>query len=289
MKYLMSPFVLLGDLLRKLSLSGTVGNVIAIVLYSLISLIPCFIYLWMKKKNKVQKVDYLLPLISIYVFIMLYYLVNPTLAMANAVTASSEMGSYMFIALFFSIVFGYIVLKGIIFCTSNNEKGLQKGICFLLYVMIGILAVVIVCEFAVNLPEAIKVLREGNTMVNDLEMTIVFLVLQKIVVVIPQIFEIVIIIMLTIFIKEFVKDSYSKNGIRLLEQIGNLCMKMLKVTVAANVGYNLLQMIMRNRLYQINIDTTVPVFSMVLILGLFIITKYMRESQKLKEENDMFI
>ena len=36
MKYLMSPFVSLGDLLRKLSLSGAVGNIIDSLFYGLI-------------------------------------------------------------------------------------------------------------------------------------------------------------------------------------------------------------------------------------------------------------
>ena len=71
--------------LRTLSLSGSAGNVLAFLLYTLISLLPLFLpglWLW-RRKRRLWGADLLLPLLSAYTFYLLYVFINPALFYAR--------------------------------------------------------------------------------------------------------------------------------------------------------------------------------------------------------------
>ncbi|PKK98136.1 MAG: hypothetical protein CVV57_08750 [Tenericutes bacterium HGW-Tenericutes-2] len=74
------PFQLLGDSIRKLSLLGGMGNIFAIFLYLAISLIPILILIYIIKRKKIVKIDYIFtPLLSLLLFFIMYYMINPNL------------------------------------------------------------------------------------------------------------------------------------------------------------------------------------------------------------------
>jgi len=74
------PFQLIGYSIRKLSLLGGMGNIFAIFLYLVISLMPIFIFIYIFKKKKIVKIDYIFtPLFSLLLFFIMYYMINPNL------------------------------------------------------------------------------------------------------------------------------------------------------------------------------------------------------------------
>lgn len=73
------PFEQIGWGLRKLSLSGAAGNVFAIIIYILICLIPCLILWRLKKTERFLKTDFFLPFLSVLLFAVIYYMINPGL------------------------------------------------------------------------------------------------------------------------------------------------------------------------------------------------------------------
>ena len=54
------PFELIGKGLRFLSLSSAIGNVIAIIIYAAISMIPAIYIIYQRKRGRTQKEDILL-------------------------------------------------------------------------------------------------------------------------------------------------------------------------------------------------------------------------------------
>ena len=54
------PFELIGKGLRFLSLSSAIGNVIAIIIYAVISMIPAIYIIYQRKRGRTQKEDILL-------------------------------------------------------------------------------------------------------------------------------------------------------------------------------------------------------------------------------------
>lgn len=303
MKYIFYPLQLLGNALRSLSLISSVGNIAAIVIYCVISLIPFLCYLWLYKKKKNQKVDYILLIMSGVLFFVIYYLINPTLFMQDANVNLPEMGDYMLIGFFYSLMIGYLVLKGINYCTAPNEQNLQKGLRIILYTIMAILVVSTGSALLVELPKAIKTL-EGQNIGNDIwnlelmklaggrvdmSASIVLVVLQQLVKVIPAILEFVILLHIIKLIRSYGEERYSEQVSSRLDHISSLCMKMLKITIGSNVLLNVFQIIMRKHLYGMSMDLSIPVVEIAIVLGLLLITRYVRESQKIKEENDMFI
>lgn len=73
------PLEQIGWGLRQLSLSGAMGNIIAIIIYFLIGFIPCGVYWYLRKNGKLYKIDAMLPLLSVLLWIVLYYMINPGL------------------------------------------------------------------------------------------------------------------------------------------------------------------------------------------------------------------
>ena len=71
------PFEQIGAGLRVLSLSGAVGNVVAIILYMLLGLIPAGIWGFLHWRKKSEPLDIMLLVISALLFVTLYYMINP--------------------------------------------------------------------------------------------------------------------------------------------------------------------------------------------------------------------
>ena len=287
------PFELLGDGLRSLSLSSDVGNIAAIIIYCLLSLIPAVVYVILKNKKRIIEMDRFLFVLSGVLFFVIYYLINPTLFMAD------RFGSMTLIGLFYALLVGYLVLRVIAVWTKSDMIELQKGIRFLVCMLMLSLTIGILMECFEELPASIQALKESNTMASDpwmafennlpnLTFTIVFLFIRCLVKIVPCILEILILGMILKLIKELGKDIYSEAVASQLGKIGNMCRNMVLTTVVLNMCFAVLQVIFRNMLYQINMDVTIPLVSIILVLAVMMVSKYMRESQKMKEELDMF-
>lgn len=75
--YIMSyPFDLIGNGLRKLSLLSTIGNIIALFIYTLICLMPALIYLYKYKRETSKEIDAILIGLSAYLFYITKYILS---------------------------------------------------------------------------------------------------------------------------------------------------------------------------------------------------------------------
>ena len=151
-----------------------------------------------------------------------------------------------------------------------------------------------------KLPAAIQTLKDSNTMASDpwvafqkelpdLKITIVFLGIGCLVKIIPCIWEILILGKILKLVKELGEDRFSEQVVKIFDKLGTMCKQMLGVTVGLNMGFAILQVMFRNVLYQINMDVTIPLVSIVLVLVVMMISKYVKETQQMKEELDMFV
>ena len=73
------PFELIGKGLRFLSLSSAIGNVIAIIIYAVISMIPAIYIIYQRKRGRTQKEDILLVAFTGLLFYSMYMFINPGL------------------------------------------------------------------------------------------------------------------------------------------------------------------------------------------------------------------
>lgn len=292
------PFEQIGEGLRRLSLSGAAGNIVAIVLYVIISLVPCGLFLWLKKKGKTCKADLMLLLISADLFFMIYYMINPGLFTPNGMPGGKEILG----CTFYSLGIGYLVLRILAKSVKADTKALQKGLRILLYVVMLFLTCVVVVEFAFNLPANIKALKEANTAVSgehlwgafgyadvDLTVTYVFLVLQSVVNALPCVLDILVLLVIVKALKELLEDAYSDEAVTAVQRIATVCSKVLAIIVIADMSFNILQVLFRNSLYQVSIISNIPLMSILFVIAALVIARYVSENQKLKLDNDLFI
>lgn len=74
-----------------------------------------------------------------------------------------------------------------------------------------------------------------------------------------------------------------------VKKISDFCTKALKIIVVSEMCLNIAQLIFRNQINQIQINTTIPIFSILFIVAILVMARFVEENQKLKQENDLFI
>lgn len=289
------PLEQIGWCLRQLSLSGTVGNLVAIVLYVLIGAIPCGIFLLLKKKGRSSRIDYMLLVISALLLGNLYFMINPGLLPINMLGHGTEMLALTF----YSVLLAYLVLRFVLEKSEENLDSLQKGLRFVLYVVMVVFALSVVLEGAVNLPAAIKNVQEANSGamdplaflygVQDLKMTYVFLTLQSIVKALPDALSVVVTFLCIRVLDELLLDSYSEKAVVRVKKVAVFCKNSLIAIVVSEVIVNVGQLLFSNQLYQINVMVNIPIFSIFFLLVIHVMARYIEENQKLKQDNDLFI
>lgn len=73
-----------------------------------------------------------------------------------------------------------------------------------------------------------------------------------------------------------------------VKKISDFCTKALKIIVVSEMCLNIAQLIFRNQINQIQINTTIPIFSILFIVAILVMARFVEENQKLKQENDLF-
>ena len=268
------PFEQIGGLLRILSLSGVVGNIIAILLYVGICLVPSIVYLQLYKKKKAGKVDLLLPVLSLVLLLVIYYMINPGLFIVT-VPGSSKM---MLGMLFYSVFFGYLILRILDKCMKSNAEWLEKSLRILLFFVVMVFVYNIIVECLGKLFP-----------VEEWNVSFVFNSLRSVVDALPLVLDIVIIFGGIQLLDAMKKDRYSEEAIFSAEKLAKICIYSLVITILSGIALNALQVVFRNQLNDVNLVINIPLLSILFTLAVLILAKYIRETQKMKEELDMFI
>lgn len=289
------PFEQIGIALRKLSLSGSIGNVFSIVLYIAISLVPILVLFIFKKRRSLNLEDSLLVVLSALFFVVIYLMINPGMLGKNLGGGAGQVvGHVVDKALLggvaYSVLLGYIILRILRFFFAADTNRLQKYLAALLCVL-NILFVYLAfgAQFG-NLMNSIEVLRAGNTLnEHSLGMSYVFLVLQYIVNALPNVLNVLVVFAGLNLLDELASDRYSEATVASATILSRLCGLALTITVVSGIGFNLLQLMFINRLKVVNSTVQIPLLSIAFVLTALLLAQYIRESKQLKDDNDMFI
>lgn len=287
------PFAPIGDGLRALSLSGSIGNIIAIILYAGISLFPLGVVLTHVKKKCLHWEDSLLVILSPLLFAVLYEMINPgTLLLSHmgmeAVGAGVQKA--MLGCMVYSVLVGYLVLRLLRLFFSAGKKHLQKY----LFVLLGLLNAILVylvfggcLQKFLQAVESTRVANQGTE--QGLTLTYVFLFLQMLVDALPYVLDILIVFAFQSMLQKLGKDSYSEGAMEAAEKLSKICGISLKVTILSTIVFNLLQLLCAKNLRVMNGFVNIPILSIVLVLVALLMAKLVTEGKRLKDDNDMFI
>lgn len=123
----------------------------------------------------------------------------------------------------------------------------------------------------------------------NLSISYVFMVLQCLVKATPYALDIVIVFAGMKLLDTMKRDTYSDEAVVAVEKLANICTYSLVISMISGLVMNVLQVLSRNYLENVNLVITVPIFSIMFAFIVLLLAKYIRETQKVKEELDMFI
>ena len=132
-------------------------------------------------------------------------------------------------------------------------------------------------------------LSDGFFTFSNLTPTYVFLFLHFAVRILPYVLDIIVVFLARKLLAAMKEDLYQEESVKLAEKLSHFCVWTLASTIGVDAVFNLLQLFFQSRLYQLEYVVAVPVFSLAFVLAVLLFAKYIREMQRLKEDNDLFI
>ncbi len=287
------PFDFLASILRKLSLSSSLGNVFAIILYALICLIPILIFIRLKIQKKNTKLDYMLIILSFALFIFIYAMINPKTMNLNNIFANTTISGIIY-----SFILSYLILKYLEKFYKNDveNRSLQKYIKDTLIVLtvflVGIIFAVHFKEFLLSTSHI-----EPNGDIIDIlfrqpigkPLPYILLFIRTILNILPYILDIIIAFLIIDLIDERIIDKYSNNSLNASNKLAKNCKNFLVIIVIANLIFNIMQLVFINEIPPSDFKFDLPVFSIIFAVSSLILAKFMRENKELKDENDLFV
>lgn len=285
------PYEQLGVCLRALSLSGGLGNVVAIVIYVAVSLVPVAVLLVLLKKRGFHREDWLLAGLSAVLFAVLYLMINPgTIRSLFGGAAGLTVGKAILGGTAYSVLFGYLVLRMLRLFFAGSIGKLQKYMTTLLFLLNLFFVYLAFGSSLGKLLDSIGSLRAGNTGNEHLlGASYVFLVLQFAVNALPYLLDVLVVFAALQLLDELQADRYSSKSVATAKRLTRLCGAVLAAMVLTNITFNLLQLLFVKTLMVINSSVQIPVLSIAFVMAVLLLAQFIAENKRLKDDNDMFI
>lgn len=290
------PFIQLGESLRELSLSGTMGNVAAIIVYVAISLIPTGVLVWRVKKQKkpFEGVDLILPLLSVFLLVMMYLLINPGYIAEPSFAGNSALRFEVgLVSTFWSVLIGYLILKSVRLFGKTDEKGLLRYFNIAIVIVGVYLALAMASGVYTELIPALNELDMGRFDIQpldgDIEMTKSFLITRYVGDQLPLLMDIIVLFTAMGLIKAMHVDRYGAETLEKSKKLAKVCITCLAVMVLEPIAINLFQLFLGSTLLKTTYNMQMPWMSLIMVLIVLLLTKFFEADKALKEDSDMII
>lgn len=290
------PYEPLGNMLWALSVSGTLGNLIAIILYAAFSLLPVGYLLFIRKKRQWFQEDWLLVLASGMLFFVLYMMVNPgLLPSVLGIMAKSGMGKGFLGGILTSIFVGYFVLRALRYFREADGGKLAGYMTALLSILNFVFVFIICGGLFYHLVSGLSSLGGTSILGNNtgsqsgVVLSGFFLVLQFCVNALPYALDILVVTFGLRLLNAFMEDPFSEQTSIAGKGLSRICVNALIATVLATIGLNLLQLLFVSNLLVVNGSLVIPVFSLAFVLAALLLSNLLSQTKTLKDENDLYI
>jgi len=285
------PFEQIGLGLRRISLSGGIGNIFAIIIYAAVSLLPAAALLFLRKRRALHAEDTLLALLSAVLFAVLYAMINPgVIASLSGSAVGVPVGKAILGTMVYSMLCGYFVLR-ILRLFVNSEAARLLRYMSVMLCLLGVLFIYEIFGAGIgSLLDSIAALRAGNTGGEHLLGTsYIFLALRFAVDALPYTLSMLIVFAALRLLGEMQSDRYSAETVAAAGRISRLCALALVITTVSNIAFNLLQLVFVKSLLIVNSSVQIPLFPIAFALAALLLTRLVTENKRLKDDNDMFI
>lgn len=276
------PFTALGGALRALSLSGTLGNIAAIVIWLGVSCIP--LAFWWKSRRAVE--DGLLVLLVPVTAVVLYFMVNPNL---RSSIMQNEVGDVIYAASFWSTLTTWGILKLV-----RSPRVLEGNIYTALRIFLLLCAVSCLFDcFGTTLSSFLTQLKRHAGQDYGWGVmkapTMIFLVLDYVVFALEDGLMALALWKGAELLEHLERDPFGEDCIAAADALSRRCRENLVVISLAALSLNLGQLLMGDMLTNVQVAVTMPVMGMAVCFAMLAVTKLLVRGKELKDDNDLFV
>ena len=293
--FLYMPAEAVSNLVRWLSFRSAAGNMAAWLLYAGICLIPAGFVIVKRlrkgqctpdnKKSKTERTDYILLMLSAYLFFMLYCFINPGIL---SVFIPDGIGTEWIDALpilkiilanmAYSLGIGYAVLK---FAAGFQSIDIWRKTEHLL-IFCTILYVAMTCFI---LP--LNLFQEyGNVSSAGGQAAVLFQFFLKL---LPTACLVGIMQSGVLLIHSLKENKYERGAAEIAILMASRSRKTVVVSVLCNIAQNVTQFILWRGTNHVNILMNIPFLPLILAFAGLLLAEYMKESSSLYDDNQMII
>ncbi len=277
-----TPFVLVGRGLRRLSLSGEAGNVVAVALYAVLSLLPLLLNI--KRKWLIEDV---LPVVcSLLMFFVLYYMINPSL---RPTMLSGEIGDVILSFSIYSVLLSWGIVKLMRSYDSFGAANVFGALRMLLVLCIGVFLVLAAAESRECFGKLCRVAESNALQGASLIPTFLVIGGSCLVALVEYGFDILTMLLAVKLLKELEADPYSQAACAAAGKVSSWCKRTLLVICLSGTALNLVQILLAPVLYDLHVTLRIPVLSIAVVFALMLLTRLLNQGKQIKEDNDLFI
>lgn len=307
------PFDALCEALRVLSLTSAFGNVIAILIYGMISLLPFFYLIWKYRKKLMQKSDILLPIISGYSFYMLYHFINPVFMLKHMPTLIADIDFLPMIKLAYSIIlyslcivyFIFHILENATYDRKDNRTDyLNQKLQKILVIAAALYTFLVGFIYPFNMfDELNRYISQQNAnassdilngipgikVQNNFDLNTIYILLKYLLTIIPILFSILILVQGIQLLKTMLSHHLQNEEILAARNLAIISKKAVYITALCNLSLNIFQFFFSKQLSNTNFTLQISLLPLIIAFSAYILAGYFKESKDLYEDNNMFI
>lgn len=283
------PLGILGSGLRSLSMTGTAGNVCAIIIYVIVCLLPVLYGLIKLKKKTWSDKDWLLILLSVVMFAVTYLMINPGLMNVWGREALPTMKAVAG-GVFWSVLVSWLVLSLLRDLERHGRERVQRWLRVLLWALAAYFVTAAFSEGVNDMVSSIRHVRMGNTgRLDRLGTSYLVIAMQFVSAVLGDVLSALVALRGAELLGAMAKDRYSEETVDMAEALGAFCVRSLQITVLFSMLLNLVQLPLLRSLALVNVRVNIPLVSIAFVLAVMLLARFLRQNKELKDDNDMFI
>lgn len=294
MDYITFPWEQLGQALRRLSLSGSGGNVMAWILFFAIGALPLAAAVILLCRHRSCRADFLLPALSAALFVGLWFFINPSyMDRYLSPMPTGGFSGYALAGVIYSLFLTWALLRFLLRMEGKKtgQREPLSGLRVLLDLYALILAAGLMIQGWDEFRTALTALQESNSGSASylLNITTLFLALRFIMKLLPGAAQVALLLMISVFLRSYENDPFGPRSCQAMERLKIASRRFLIVVLAANVSFNVLQLVFSRFLLTSHHQILLPLPELIVILGIRTLSFLYLQSRQLKEDNDMFI
>jgi hypothetical protein len=288
------PFEIIGKLLRWLSLSSAVGNMIAFLLYVAFCLLPFVYFIIRIRKSGRKKEDLLLPAISVYCFYMAYEFINPSLMLKRIPEMMADQDFLPVIKISFAIIFYALCISYLIFrlLSSLNKETEVNKLSYLCKSLQRILYLISAFyTFLLGYITAFQMFSDLDrfSFRDGISMNCVMVFLTYLFEGLPIIFSIFILVSGIELLNAILNKHLQSEEFLAAVQLSQISKRTVYVTVISNLALNIIQFLFTKMLNHTSYQLKISIIPIIIAFSAMILSGYFKESKELYEDNEMII